>query len=121
LIISNIVAFVSNAIVTGSPVALGALVLLGIMVEVGIPDFFMIDIVLIFIGFTLGFSSAQVLLLFGALLGGQLLGATVIYVLSRRFGDAFSRWLCGRAPKLEIKLIQLEGKLDEHTSSALLF
>jgi membrane protein DedA with SNARE-associated domain len=121
LIISDIVAFITNAILTGSPVVIGALVLLGMMVEVGIPDFFIIDIVLIFIGFTLGFSSAQAIYLIGSILIGQLLGATAIYLLSRQFGDAFSRWLCGRAPKLENKLIGLEGKLDEHTTSALLF
>jgi membrane protein DedA with SNARE-associated domain len=121
LIISDIVAFISNAILTGSPVALGALLLLGIVVEVGIPDFFMIDIVLIFVGYTLGFSNPEGYFLFGFLLTGQLLGASIIYLASKRFGDTFSKWLCSRAPKLESRLIGLEGKLDEHTSSALLF
>jgi membrane protein DedA with SNARE-associated domain len=90
------------------------------MVEVGIPDFFMIDAVLIFIGLALGFS-AQAFVIIGSVVVGQILGATIIYLLSRLFGDAFSRWLCSHAPKLERKLIGLEGKLDEHTASALLF
>jgi membrane protein DedA with SNARE-associated domain len=52
---------------------------------------------------------------------GQLIGATVIYILSLGLGNTFSKWLCNKAPRLERKLIQLEGKLDEHAVSALLF
>jgi membrane protein DedA with SNARE-associated domain len=121
VIISNIVDLITDAIMRGSPVAVGSLVLLGMAVEIGIPDFFIIDIVLIFIGYSLGFSSLQAIMLFCSVLVGQLLGATAIYFLSRQFGDPFSRWMCGRWPKLENKLIELEGKLDEHAASALLF
>jgi membrane protein DedA with SNARE-associated domain len=94
---------------------------LGFINEIGIPDLFTIDLTLIFIGYNLGFSSGHVLLLMVALLVGQLLGATCIYLLSVGLGTRFSRWLCLKSPKFENKLIDLEGKLDEHATSALLF
>ena len=119
--LSDIFAFITNAIMNGSPTAAGSLVLLGVAVEIGIPDFFLIDIVLIFVGYSLGFSSPQAIMLFCSVLLGQVLGASAIYFLSQQFGDPFSRWMCSRWPKLENKLIGLEGKIDEHAASALLF
>jgi membrane protein DedA with SNARE-associated domain len=98
-----------------------ALFVLGFINEIGIPDLFTIDLTLIFIGYNLGFASANGYLLMSILLVGQLLGASCIYLLSRGFGNTFSRWLCRKAPGLENRLIGLEGKLDEHATSALLF
>ena len=103
------------------PVAIMAFFLMGIYTELGFPDFTIIDVSLIFVGVQLGFSSIVPLFLIGAILAGRLVGSFAILIICRMCGNAFSSWLCRHSPKMANKLISLEGKMDRHTISALLF
>ena len=108
------------AIQSVSPWAIGGLVLLGFIMEVGIPDFAVCDLSLIFIGFTFGVGAWQVLVFFGAIFTGRAIGYSTIFALSKKFGDRFSDWLCNHSPKLENKLIDLETRLARHSTTSLL-
>jgi len=119
--IDNVFSTLSGAILSVSPWAIGGLVLLGLIMEVGIPDFAVCDLTLIFIGFTFGVDAWQVVVFFGALFTGRAIGYSGIYLASKKYGDAFSDWLCRRSPKLENKLIGLESRLARHSTTSLLF
>jgi membrane protein DedA with SNARE-associated domain len=119
--VENVFNTLTSSITSVSPWAIGGLVLLGIIMEVGIPDFTICDLCLIFIGFTFGIAAWQVLVLFGSLFAGRAIGYTSIYLASKKYGDAFSKWLCHKSPKLENKLITLETKLNKHSTTSLLF
>jgi membrane protein DedA with SNARE-associated domain len=100
---------------------MAGLLLLGIIMEIGIPDFATCDLCLILVGFTFGLGAWQALVFFGALFTGRMLGYSTIYLASKKYGDKFSEWLCNKNPKLENKLISLETKLNKHSMSSLLF
>ena len=119
--IDNIFQSLSGAITSVSPWAIGGLVLLGVIMEVGIPDFALCDLTLILVGFTFGLGAWQVLVFFGALFSGRMIGYSTIYVASKKYGDKFSDWLCNKNPKLENKLINLETRLNRHSTTSLLF
>ena len=118
--IDTIFQALSGAIQSVSPFAIGGLVLLGFIMEVGIPDFAVSDLSLIFIGFTFGLGAWQVLVFFAAIFTGRAIGYSAIYKLSKKFGDKFSDWLCSHSPKLENKLIDLETRLNRHSTTSLL-
>jgi membrane protein DedA with SNARE-associated domain len=119
--IQHVFEILSSAILSVSPWAVGGLLLLGIIMEVGVPDFAVCDLTLIFIGFTFGLDAWQVLVFFGAVFAGRTLGYSGIFLLSKKYGDAFSDWLCRHSPKLENKLIDLETRLHKHSTTSLLF
>lgn len=119
--IDDVFNTLSQAIVSVSPWAIGGLVLLGIVMEVGIPDFALCDLTLILVGFTFGLGAWQVLVFFGALFTGRMLGYSTIYLASKKYGDRFSEWLCNKNPRLENKLINLETRLNRHSTTSLLF
>jgi membrane protein DedA with SNARE-associated domain len=119
--IEHVFQTLSAAILSVSPWAIGGLVLLGFIMEVGIPDFAICDLTLIFIGFTFGLNAWQVLVFFGALFAGRAIGYSGIFLLSKKYGDAFSNWLCRHSPKLENRLISLETRLARHSTTSLLF
>jgi membrane protein DedA with SNARE-associated domain len=119
--IEHIFGVLSASILSVSPWAIGGLVLLGVIMEVGIPDFAVCDLTLIFIGFTFGLNAWQVLVFFGAIFVGRAIGYSGVFLLSKKYGDAFSAWLCQHSPKLENKLIDLETRLARHSTTSLLF
>ncbi|APV43496.1 membrane protein DedA, SNARE-associated domain [Dehalogenimonas formicexedens] len=119
--VQNLFDSLSGAILSVSPFAIGGLILLGIIMEVGIPDFAVCDLTLIFIGFTFGLAAWQVVIFFGAIFAGRAMGYTGIFLLSKKYGDRFSDWLCAHSPKLENKLIDLETRLNKHSTTSILF
>jgi membrane protein DedA with SNARE-associated domain len=101
-----------NMVLQGSPWALGIILLIGAVTEVGIPTLFAIDTVVLFASFQVGLFSNELLLVILALLLGRLLGSSVIYWPSRYFGQRFLKWLSKHQPKICSQLNSVAGRLS---------
>jgi membrane protein DedA with SNARE-associated domain len=111
---SSILASVAQ----GNPVALLVLCLVAALTEVGIPSLFVIDTVLLFVGYQLGFLSLEVWLVMLALFVGRLAGSSVIYWLARVLGQPFLPWLEKRAPHICKQLNAVAGRLSQRAPVA---
>jgi membrane protein DedA with SNARE-associated domain len=116
---ADIFSRILDSVAQGNPVALLILFLVAAFTEVGVPSLFVIDTVLLFVGYQLGFFSLEVLLVLLALFGGRLAGSSVIYCLARLVGRPFLTWLEKRAPRVCSQLNAVAGRLNYHAPLAL--
>jgi membrane protein DedA with SNARE-associated domain len=115
---ADIFSSVLASVAQGNPIALLVLFLVSALTEVGIPSLFIIDTVLLYVGYQLGFFSLEVLLVVLALFAGRLAGASVIYWLVRLLGQPFLRWLEKRSPRICAQLNAVAGRLSHHAPVA---
>jgi membrane protein DedA with SNARE-associated domain len=102
----------TQAVGSSSPAGLLAMFLVAALTEIGMPFPFVIDGVLFLTSYQSGLVSTQVLWVILALTVGREVGASVIYLLSRLFGNAFTNWLARRFPKLSLRLNWLSEKFS---------
>jgi membrane protein DedA with SNARE-associated domain len=95
----ELVNVATQAVSQSSFSGLLAMFLVAAFTEIGVPFPFIIDGVLFLTSYQNGLISTQVLWIVLALTAGREVGASIIYVLSRVLGGAFSRWLSRRFPK----------------------
>ena len=113
---NDLVALAINTVNQGGIHAMLALFFMSALTEMGMPFPFVVDSVLIVIGFQndlWSFSVARILI---ALLLGRQLGAAVVYWLSRHLGNRFINWLGKRFPKLLSGMAWLKTKLSSSWS-----
>lgn len=94
-----------------NPGALVALFAVGILSDIGVPFFFVLETFLFFASYYVGPLSAPVLLIVLMLLLGRECGATVLYWLSAMLGSPLIDWVGKRFPGLSRNLEQSRARL----------
>jgi membrane protein DedA with SNARE-associated domain len=110
---NSLLAFATSAVAQNSFAALMALFLISMLMEVGMPFPFIVDGALLVSSYETGLFSFHVLFIILALTLGRLVGASVIFWLSRLAGDRFIPWMAKRFPKLKLmeKMAWLNARL----------
>ena len=98
-----------------NPAGLVAIFFLAVSADMGIPFPFALDTIVFFTTYKMGAFSLPVLLVLMMLLGGSLLGTSVIYWVSRLLGPRFINWLGRRSKFLRHNLEQLQNRLGRWT------
>ena len=98
-----------------NPGGLAAIFLLTVSADIGIPFPFLLDTILFFTTYKMGAFSLPVLLIIMMLLGGSLLGTSIIYWVSRLLGTRFINWLGKRSEFLRRNLEQFQNRLGRWT------
>jgi membrane protein DedA with SNARE-associated domain len=99
--------------------ALVVLLLMSALTEMGIPFPFVVDSVLVVAGYQNGLWSLPVGKIVLFLILGRLIGAAVIYWLSRYLGVRFINWVVKRFPKLLTGMTWLNTKLSRRAPLAI--
>jgi membrane protein DedA with SNARE-associated domain len=99
----------------GNPGGLAALFILGILSDIGVPFFFLLETFLFFASYYVGPLSVPVLLIVLMLLIGRECGAAVLYWLSSILGSPLIGWVGKRFPRLRQNLWQFRAKLSKRT------
>jgi membrane protein DedA with SNARE-associated domain len=99
----------------GNPGGLAVLFILGILSDIGIPFFFLLETFLFFASYYVGPLSIHVLLIVLMLLSGRECGAAVLYWLSSILGSPLIGWVEKRFPKLHQDLEQFRAKISKRT------
>jgi membrane protein DedA with SNARE-associated domain len=109
--LSELARNATNAINQGNPAALLSLFFISALTEVGVPFPFILDTILILTGLESGIISARVGLIMLSLLMGRIVGASVIYWLTRWVGTVFINWISKRFPFLQRRMDWLTARL----------
>ena len=99
----------------GNPGGLAALFILGILSDIGVPFFFLLETFIFFASYYVGPLSIHVLLIVLMLLTGRECGAAVLYWLSSILGNPLIGWFGKRFPRLRQDLGQFRAKLSKRT------
>jgi membrane protein DedA with SNARE-associated domain len=99
----------------GNPGGLAALFALGILSDVGVPFFFLLETFLFFASYYVGPLSIHVLLIVLMLLIGRECGGAVLYWLSSILGNPLIGWVGKRFSRLRQDLEQFRAKLSKRT------
>ena len=98
-----------------NPGGLATIFALTISADMGIPFPFALDTILFFTTYKMGAFSLPVLLVITTLLGGSLLGTSILYWVSRLLGTRFVNWLGKRSKFLRRNLEQFQNRLGRWT------
>lgn len=96
--INGALATLAASISVDNPAGLIAIFFITVSCDIGIPFPFVLDTILFFTTYEMGAFSWPVLLIILMLLGGSLLGTSILYWVSRLLGPRFVEWV-GRRPK----------------------
>ncbi len=113
--INAALATLAASISVDNPTGLVAIFLLAVSADIGIPFPFVLDTVVFFTTYKTGVLSWPVLLVLIMLLGGSLLGTSVIYWVSRLLGTRFADWLGKRSKFLRRNLDRFQHRLGRST------
>jgi membrane protein DedA with SNARE-associated domain len=90
---------------------LAAIFFIALSCDVGIPFPFVLDTIVFFTTYEVGALSWPVLLALVMLLGGSLLGTTILYWVSRLLGPRFVNWVGRRSKFLQRNLERFQNRL----------
>jgi len=96
-----------------NPAGLAAIFFIAASCDIGIPFPFVLDTIVFFTVYQLGALSWPVLLVLVMLLGGSLLGTSVLYWVSRLLGPRFVDWVGRRSGFLRRNLEQFQNRLGK--------
>jgi len=113
--INQALATLAASISVDNAGGLAAIFGLTVSADIGIPFPFLLDTILFFTTYKMGAFSLPVLLLIIMLLGGSLLGTSIIYWLSRLLGQRFVNWVGRRSKFLRRNIEQFQNKLGRWT------
>jgi len=94
---------------------LAAIFFIAMSCDIGIPFPFVLDTIVFFTTYKVGALSWPVLLVIVMLLGGSLLGTSIIYWVSRLLGTRFVDWIGRRSKFLRRNLEQFQNRLGRWT------
>ncbi len=113
--INGALATLAASISVDNPGGLAVIFFLTVSADIGIPFPFALDTILFFTTYKMGAFSLPVLLLIMMLLGGSLLGTSIIYWVSRLLGTRFADWVGKRSKFLRRNLEQFQNRLGRWT------
>jgi membrane protein DedA with SNARE-associated domain len=113
--INGVLSTLAASINVNNPGGLAAIFALTVSADMGIPFPFALDTILFFTTYKMGAFSWPVLLVIMMLLGGSLLGTSIIYWVSRLLGTRFIDWLGKRSKFLRRNLEQFQNRLGRWT------
>jgi membrane protein DedA with SNARE-associated domain len=108
----------TSSVSLGNPSGLAALFILGILSDIGVPFFFLLETFLFFASYYVGPLSSHVLLIVLMLLIGREGGAAVLYWLSSILGNPFIGWVGRRFPRLGQDLGRFRARISKRTAIA---
>jgi len=109
--INGALATLAASINVNNPGGLAAIFFLAVSADIGIPFPFALDTIVFFTTYKMGAFSLPVLLVLMMLLGGSLLGTSVIYWVSRLLGTRFADWVGKRSKFLQRNLERFQNRL----------
>ncbi|HUW45456.1 MAG TPA: VTT domain-containing protein [Dehalococcoidia bacterium] len=109
--INGALATLAASINVDNPGGLAAIFFLAMSADIGIPFPFALDTIVFFTTYKMGALSLPVLLVLMMLLGGSLLGTSVIYWVSRLLGTRFVDWVGKRSKFLRRNFEQFQNRL----------
>jgi membrane protein DedA with SNARE-associated domain len=113
--INGALATLAASISVDNPTGLVAIFFIAMSCDIGIPFPFVLDTVVFFTTYKMGALSWPVLLVIVMLLGGSLLGTSIIYWVSRLLGTRFADWIGRRSKFLRRNLEQFQNRLSRWT------
>jgi membrane protein DedA with SNARE-associated domain len=113
--INEALSTLAASINVNNPGGLVAIFFLTVSADIGIPFPFVLDTILFFTTYKMGAFSLPVLLVTMMLLGGSLLGTSIIYWVSRLLGTRFLNWVTKRSKFLRRNLDQFQNRLGKWT------
>jgi membrane protein DedA with SNARE-associated domain len=96
-----------------NPGGLAAIFFIALSCDIGIPFPFVLDTIVFFTTYEVGALSWPVLLALVMLLGGSLLGTSILYWVSRLLGPRFVGWVGRRSKFLQRNLERFQNRLDK--------
>jgi len=109
--INGALATLAGSISVDNPGGLAAIFFIALSCDIGVPFPFVLDAIVFFTTYELGAISWPVLLVVVMLLGGSMLGTSVLYWISRRLGPRFVAWIGRRSKFLERNLERFQNRL----------
>ncbi len=113
--INGALATLAASISVDNPAGLAAIFFIAMSCDIGIPFPFVLDTIVFFTTYQMGALSWPVLLVLVMLLGGSLLGTSILYWISRLLGTRFVDWLGRRSKFLRRNLEQFQSRLGKWT------
>jgi len=113
--INGALSTLAASISVDNPTGLAAIFFITVSCDIGLPFPFVLDTILFFTTYKMGALSWPVLLVLMMLLGGSLLGTSIIYWVSRLLGTRFVDWVGRRSKFLRRNLEQFQNKLGRWT------
>jgi membrane protein DedA with SNARE-associated domain len=113
--INGALATLTASISVDNPAGLAAIFFIAMSCDIGIPFPFVLDTIVFFTTYKGGALSWPVLLVIVMLLGGSLLGTSIIYWVSRLLGTRFADWIGRRSKFLRRNLEQFRNRLGRWT------
>ena len=109
--INGALSTLAASINVNNPGGLAAIFFLAMSADIGIPFPFALDTIVFFTTYKMGAFSLPVLLVLLMLLGGSLLGTSIIYWVSRLLGTKFVDWVGKRSKFLRRNLERFQNRL----------
>jgi len=94
-----------------NPAGLAAIFFIALSCDIGIPFPFVLDTIVFFTTYEVGALSWPVLLALVMLLGGSMLGTSILYWVSRLLGPRFVNWVGRRSKFLQRNLERFQNRL----------
>ena len=113
--INGALSTLAASISVDNPRGLAAIFFITVSCDIGIPFPFVLDTILFFTTYKMGALSWPVLLIILMLLGGSLLGTSIIYWLSRLLGPRFVDWIGRRSKFLQRNIERFQNRLGRWT------
>jgi membrane protein DedA with SNARE-associated domain len=113
--INGALATLAASISVDNPAGLAAIFFIAVSCDIGAPFPFVLDTILFFTTYKTGALSWPVLLVLMMLLGGSLVGTSIIYWVSRLLGTRFTDWIAKRSKFLRRNLEQFQNRLSRWT------
>jgi membrane protein DedA with SNARE-associated domain len=111
--INAALATLASSISVDNPAGLVAIFFIAASCDIGIPFPFVLDTIVFFTTYEVGALSWPVLLVLVMLLGGSMLGTSILYWISRLLGTRFVNWVGRRSKFLQRNFEQFRNRLDK--------
>jgi membrane protein DedA with SNARE-associated domain len=113
--INGALATLAASISVDNPGGLAAIFFIAASCDIGIPFPFVLDTIVFFTTYEVGALSWPVLLVLVMLLGGSMLGTSILYWVSRLLGTRFADWVGKRSKFLQRNLERFQNRLGKWT------
>jgi membrane protein DedA with SNARE-associated domain len=113
--INGALATLAASISVDNPGGLAAIFFIALSCDIGVPFPFVLDTIVFFTTYEVGALSWPVLLVLVMLLGGSMLGTSILYWVSRLLGTRFADWVGKRSKFLQRNLERFQNRLGRWT------